>query len=89
MAAVDDQPACPGQLSDHRTRADAVAGLAAAQKHLDGSADGVGDGVQLGVQAAFRAPDEPPAPAFFGAKLDAVRWVFRCVERRFRKSARV
>ena len=58
---------------------DVIRGLACGQKHPDRAALRIGQDVQFGVQAALCAPDQPPAPPFFSARLDAVRRVFKWV----------
>ena len=77
VTPVRQEPFCLWQIPQKGGSAHVVADVAWRHEELQRPALGVGQGVELGVQATFRAPDGPPAPPFFTARLEAVRWAFK------------
>jgi hypothetical protein len=79
VAPVCQQGTRLGELRQQRPRPDVVRGLSCRKKHLDRTALRVGQDVQFRVQPALGPTDQPSAPPFFTARLEAVRCAFRWV----------
>lgn len=78
MAPVCQQSPGLRDRGQQRPRADVGRGLAGREEHVDRSPLCVGQDMQFRVQTAFRPTDQPSAPPFLTARLEAVRCVVRC-----------